>query len=121
MPSKMTGLQGTCLVIPCSFDFRNSTKKPADVEVKWYLYSTSQYPLVYSPDGENVIQKYFGKTRLYGLTSEKNCSLEIMQLELQYNGDRLYPWMDPKSVDTFHKEDFYAKSIELQITGNDTF
>ncbi|XP_053363781.1 uncharacterized protein LOC128533521 isoform X1 [Clarias gariepinus] len=116
MPSKMTGLQGTCLVIPCSFDFRNSTKKPADVEVKWYLYSTSQYPLVYSPDGENVIQKYFGKTRLYGLTSEKNCSLEIMQLELQYNGDRLYPWMDPKSVDTFHKEDFYAKSIELQIT-----
>ncbi|KAF5906254.1 uncharacterized protein DAT39_004002, partial [Clarias magur] len=115
MPSKMTGLRGTCLVIPCSFDFRNSTKNPADVEVKWYIYSTSQYPLVYSSDGDYVIGKYFGKTKLYGQTSEKDCSLEI-KTEMNHNGDRLYPWMDPKSIETFHKEDFYAKSIELQIT-----
>ncbi|KAF5880259.1 uncharacterized protein DAT39_023239, partial [Clarias magur] len=114
MPSKMTGLRGTCLVIPCSFNFRNSTSKTADVEVKWYLYSTSKYPLVYSPDGKNIIDKYSGKTRLYGLTSEKNCSLEI-KTEMNHNGDRLYPWMDPKSIETFHKADFYAKSIELQI------
>lgn len=119
MPSKMTGLRGSCLVIPCSFDFR--TEKLSIVEVKWYLYSITQYPLVYSPHNENVIGKFLGKTRLYGLPSEKNCSLEIKQLEMHHNGDRLYPWMDPKSVETFHKENYYDKSIELQITGNATY
>lgn len=116
MPSKITGLSGSCLVIPCSYDFR--TEKLSNVDVKWYLYSTTQYPLVYGPDKENVIDKFFGKTKLYGLPSEKNCSLEIKQLNMKNNGDRLYPWMDPKSVQTFHKENYYDNSIELQITGS---
>lgn len=116
MPSKITGLRGSCLVIPCSFDFR--TEKLRNVEVKWYLYSTTEYPLVYGPNTEGVIGKFFGKTRLYGLPSEKNCSLEIKQLDMHHNRDRLYPWMDPKSVQTFHKENYFDKSIEIQITGN---
>ncbi|KAK3560905.1 hypothetical protein QTP86_022883 [Hemibagrus guttatus] len=113
MPSKITGLRGSCMVIPCSFDFKR--EKHSNVEVKWYLYSSNTYPLVYDPDNKNVLDKYIGKTRLYGLPSEKNCSLEITQLETQHNADRLYPWMDPKSVQTFHKENYYDKSIELQV------
>lgn len=115
MPSKITGLQGSCLVIPCSFEFK--TEKLSNVEVKWYLYSTTEYPLVYASDNKNV-NKLFGETTLYGLPSEKNCSLEIKQLNMQHNGRRLYPWMDPKSVHTFHKENYYDKSVELQITGS---
>lgn len=115
MPSKITGLRGSCLVIPCSFDFR--AEKHNNVEVKWYLYSPTQYPLVYGPDNDNILGKFFGKTKLCGLPSEKNCSLEIKQLDMHHNGDRLYPWMDPKSVQTFHKENYFDKSIELKITG----
>lgn len=115
MPSKITGLQGSCLVIPCSFEFK--TEKLSNVEVKWYLYSTTEYPLVYASDSKNV-NKLFGETTLYGLPSEKNCSLEIKQLNMQHNGRRLYPWMDPKSVHTFHKENYYDQSVELQITGS---
>lgn len=116
MPSKITGLRGSCLVIPCSFDFK--TEQHSNVKVKWYLYSTTEYPLVYGPDNEDVLSKFNGKTRLYGLPSEKNCSLEIKQLDMLHNGDRLYPWIDPKPVQTFHKENYYDKSIELQITGS---
>lgn len=116
IPSKITGLRGSCLVIPCSFDFKTETLR--NVEVKWYLYSTTDYPLVYYPDNTQVTGRFFGKTRLYGLPSEKNCSLEIKQLDMHHNGDRLYPWMDPKSVQTFHKENYYDKSVELQITGS---
>ncbi|XP_053543547.1 uncharacterized protein LOC108277733 isoform X5 [Ictalurus punctatus] len=114
MPSKITGLWGSCLVIPCSFDFK--TEKHSNVKVKWYLYSTTEYPLVYGPDNEDVLSKFNGKTRLYGLPSEKNCSLEIKQLDMLHSGDRLYPWIDPKPVQSFHKENYYDKSIELQIT-----
>ncbi|XP_047676768.1 uncharacterized protein LOC113643674 isoform X2 [Tachysurus fulvidraco] len=114
MPSKIKGLRGSCLVIPCSFDFK--TEKPSSVQVKWYLFSTTSYPLVYDPDNQNIINKFFGKARLYGLPSEKNCSLEITQLEMSHSGDRLYPWMDPKSIDTYHMENYYDKSIELQVT-----
>ncbi|KAB5550539.1 hypothetical protein PHYPO_G00054860 [Pangasianodon hypophthalmus] len=113
MPSKITGIRGSCVVIPCSFDFR--TEKLRNVVVKWYLYSTTKYPLVYDADNNEVTGKYFGKARLYGLPSEKNCSLEIKQLDMHHNGDRLYPWMDPKPVMTFHKENYYDKSVELQI------
>lgn len=119
MPSKIKGLRGSCLVIPCSFDFK--TEKHSSVQVKWYLFSTTSYPLVYDPDDRNVINKFFGKTSLYGLPSEKNCSLKITQLEMSHSGERLYPWMDPKPIDSYHRENYYDKSIELQVTGNGTY
>ncbi|XP_060744036.1 uncharacterized protein LOC132857929 [Tachysurus vachellii] len=114
MPSKIKGLRGSCLVIPCSFEFK--TEKLSSVQVKWYLFSSASYPLVYDPDNRDVINKFLGKTKLYGLPSEKNCSLEITQLEMSHSGERLYPWMDPKPVETYHKENYYDKSIELQVT-----
>lgn len=117
MPSKITGLRGSCLVIPCSFDIRKENLK--NIDVKWYLYSSTEYPLVYDSNNMNVLNKYFDKTRLYGLPSEKNCSLEIKQLDMHHNGDRLYPWMDPKPVQTFHKEEnSFDNSIELKIKGS---
>ncbi|XP_076833281.1 uncharacterized protein LOC143478202 [Brachyhypopomus gauderio] len=114
MPSKMKGLRGSCMVIPCSFDFK--TKLPSNVMVKWYLDASTGYPLVFSQHGENVVSKYWGRTRLYGLPSDRNCSLEIKSLEMDHNGDRLYPWMDAKPAETFHKENF-EHFVELQVTG----
>ncbi|XP_026882287.2 uncharacterized protein LOC113587700 [Electrophorus electricus] len=113
MPIKIKGLRGSCMVIPCTFDFK--TTQPGNIIVKWYLDSSRGYPLVYAQNGENIVGKYHGKTKLYGLPSERNCSLEINTLELDHNGDRLYPWMDPKPVEAFHKEN-YDSSVEIQVT-----
>ncbi|XP_046718568.1 uncharacterized protein LOC124394426 isoform X2 [Silurus meridionalis] len=113
MPSKITGLQSSCLVIPCSFEF--TKEKQSNVEVKWYQYIKDTFPLVYGPDSENIVNIFFGKTRLLELPSESNCSLEIKQLNMHHNNKRLYPWMDPTPVEKFHKENYYDKSIELTI------
>ncbi|XP_066535156.1 uncharacterized protein [Hoplias malabaricus] len=114
MPKTIRGVRGSCVVIPCSFDFRSIM--PSNVQVKWYEFSETQYPLVYDQSERNIIPKFRGKTSLAGSANQKNCSLKIQPLELQYNQKRLYPWMDPKSIDSYHRENYYDVTIALEVT-----
>ncbi|XP_072547729.1 uncharacterized protein [Salminus brasiliensis] len=113
MPNTIRGVRGSCVVIPCSFDFK--TSQPKNVRVKWYKFSSTQYPLVFDQSTSNVIGEFRGKTSLYG-TNEGNCSLKIQPLEKQYNQQRLYPWMDPKPIETYHRENYFDITIALEVT-----
>ncbi|KAL7832094.1 hypothetical protein AOLI_G00296420 [Acnodon oligacanthus] len=115
MPNAIRGVQGSCVVIPCSFDFK--TSQPSYVNVKWYEFSETQYPLVYDQSTQKVIPKFRGKTSLYGSPYEGNCSLKIQPLELQHNQERLYPWMDPKPIETYHRENYLDVTVALEVTG----
>ncbi|XP_026120045.1 myelin-associated glycoprotein-like isoform X2 [Carassius auratus] len=103
MPSEIHGLSGSCLVIPCSFDHSKSpTKNPH--RVVWYQWVSTafSYPLVYDPWYPNyVIEKFRGKTDLYGDPSNRNCSLLIKHLDTRHHGEKLYPWIDPENVGRF--------------------
>uniref|UniRef100_A0AAR2IW31 Si:dkey-238d18.10 n=1 Tax=Pygocentrus nattereri TaxID=42514 RepID=A0AAR2IW31_PYGNA len=114
IPNAIRGVRGSCVVIPCSFDFKSS--KPSNVNVKWYEFSETQYPLVYDQSTQKVIPKFRGKTSLYGSPYEGNCSLKIQHLELQHNQERLYPWMDPKAIETYHRENYLEVTIVLEVT-----
>ncbi|KAL6471390.1 hypothetical protein MHYP_G00200400 [Metynnis hypsauchen] len=114
MPNAIRGVQGSCVVIPCSFDFK--TSKPSNVNVKWYEFSDTQYPLVYDQSTQKVISKFRGKTSLYGSPYEGNCSLKIQHLERQHNQKKLYPWMDPKPIETYHRENYLDVTIALEVT-----
>ncbi|XP_056330053.1 sialoadhesin-like [Danio aesculapii] len=88
MPGKIHGLKGSCLVIPCSFNFRSNP--PKNPRVVWYQWVYTGYPLVYDPLEENkVIEKFRGKTDLYG-NSSGDCSLLIKNLEQSHHGEKLY-------------------------------
>ncbi|XDV31911.1 hypothetical protein PO909_002836 [Leuciscus waleckii] len=97
MPKDIHGLQGSCLVIPCSFSYTsNPPKHPR--RVVWYQWVSKGYPLVYDPLHEgDVIKKFRGKTDLYE-NSTWNCSLLIKNLEQSHNGETLYAWIDPETV-----------------------
>ncbi|XP_036453137.1 myelin-associated glycoprotein-like [Colossoma macropomum] len=114
MPNAIRGVRGSCVVIPCNFDFK--TTPPPNVNVKWYKFSDTQYPLVYDQSAQNVITKFRGKTSLYGSPNEGNCSLKIQPLEMQHNQERLYPWMDPKPIETYHRENYLDVTIALEVT-----
>ncbi|XP_039526320.1 sialoadhesin-like [Pimephales promelas] len=97
MPKDIRGLQGSCLVIPCSFSY--TTNPPKDPRrVVWYQWVSHGYPLVYDPwYPYDVIEKFRGKTDLYG-TLGWDCSLLIKNLEQSHHGEKIYAWIDPENV-----------------------
>ncbi|XDV31919.1 hypothetical protein PO909_002843, partial [Leuciscus waleckii] len=97
MPKDIHGLQGSCLVIPCSFSYTSNPPKDPR-RVVWYQWVSKGHPLVYDHlHADDVIEKFRGKTDLYGNTSG-NCSLLIKNLEPSHNGDTLYTRIDPENV-----------------------
>ncbi|XP_050957747.1 sialoadhesin-like isoform X2 [Labeo rohita] len=113
MPKHIHGLKGSCLVIPCSFSYTSYTPKNPR-RIVWYQYS-SGYPLVYDPLHPNdVIEKFRGKTDLYGDPSSGNCSLLIQNLEPSHHGEKLYAWIDPENVGKGTYK-FYEVTSTIQV------
>ncbi|KAI4904655.1 hypothetical protein NFI96_019432, partial [Prochilodus magdalenae] len=97
MPGTITGLKGSCLVIPCSFSY-DSDPPENPYRVVWYQYVDRGYPLVYdSWYPGDVINKFYGRTRLYRQTY-RDCSLLITKLDPSHHGEKLYAWIDPENV-----------------------
>lgn len=115
-PSSITGMRGSCIIIPCRFTYKNS--QPPNLRVIWYLYQSNGYPLVYDRE-QRVIPEFYGKTSLIGSVSGGNCSLKIEGLEMSHNQDRLYPWIDKDPITSYHNRDhsFYDKTTQLVVSG----
>ncbi|XP_067221502.1 uncharacterized protein [Chanodichthys erythropterus] len=98
MPKDIHGLQGSCLVIPCSFSY--SSYPPENPRrVVWYQFVSKGYPLVFDPwYPYDVIDKFRWKTSLYGNPSNWDCSLLIKNLEHSHHGEKIYAWIDPENV-----------------------
>ncbi|XP_042624110.1 sialoadhesin-like isoform X1 [Cyprinus carpio] len=97
MPKVIRGLRGSCLVIPCSYYYSSNPPKNPH-RVVWYQWVSLGYPLVYDPlHPKYVIEKFRGKTDLFG-SSSWDCSLLIKNLEQVHHGQLLYAWIDPENV-----------------------
>ncbi|XP_035528098.1 uncharacterized protein LOC118335777 isoform X2 [Morone saxatilis] len=113
-PSSITGMRGSCIVIPCRFTY--SISQPADLQVIWYLFQSNGYPSVFDLK-QNVISRYSGITSLIGSVGERNCSLKIERLEMTHNQDRLYPWVDKNPITSYHTlgHTFYDKTSQIIV------
>ncbi|KAK2910388.1 uncharacterized protein [Channa argus] len=114
-PSSITGMRGSCIIIPCSFTY--STSQPADLRIIWYLYRSKEYPAVYD-QRQAVITKFDGITSLIGSVGERNCSLKIEKLDMSHNQDRLYPWVDVNPITSYHTlgSQIYEKTTQLIVS-----
>ncbi|XP_030012812.1 uncharacterized protein LOC115434832 isoform X3 [Sphaeramia orbicularis] len=114
-PGSITAMKGSCVVIPCTFTYK--TSQPAGLQVKWYLYNTNAYPLVYDTSG-TVVSKFNGRTSLIGSVMDGNCSLKVERLEMTHNQDRVYPWVDKNPVTSYHTlgSAFYDKTTLITIS-----
>ncbi|RXN21701.1 myelin-associated glyco -like isoform X2 [Labeo rohita] len=98
MPKQIHGLQGSCLVIPCSFSYSSYPPNNPN-RVVWYHWDSIYYPTVYDKWKPNdVSEKFRGKTELYGNPSRWDCSLLIKNLDLSHQGEKVYAWIDPENV-----------------------
>ncbi|KAJ8378942.1 hypothetical protein AAFF_G00233070 [Aldrovandia affinis] len=126
MPSQVTGLRGSCLVIPCRFEY--SSTLPSPLRVLWYKYATGGYPVVYDqarPD--NIIPEFRGKTNLYKIYQFQSmnrsphnnmCSLKIYPLEMRHSGQQLYTWVDLNPISSYHRHNYQDKTVQLVVTGD---
>lgn len=116
-PRSITGLKGSCVVIPCKFTY--STAQPNGLQVIWYMYQPNAYPAVFNERHTNVISKFNDRTSLIGSVADSNCSLKIDRLEMSHNLDRLYPWIDKNPITSYHSHDFsfYDKTTQIFVSG----
>ncbi|XP_064803936.1 sialoadhesin-like [Oncorhynchus masou masou] len=83
VPGSVSGLEGSCIVIPCSFNYPEPKIKPSEFTGIWFK-DTSE--VIYHPDSSNVITDYRGRTELVGNLRQKNCSLRIDPLHSSDKG-----------------------------------
>lgn len=115
-PGSVTGMRGSCVIIPCHFSY--TTSQPAGLRVAWYSLQGDEYRPVYS-ERQNVISKFSRKTSIIGSVGEGNCSLKIENLQMSHNEERLYPWVDKNPITSYHTvgQRLYEKTTQLIVVG----
>ncbi|XP_056901541.1 myelin-associated glycoprotein-like [Takifugu flavidus] len=77
VPSSIKGLNGSCVVIPCSFDFPDSKN-----DLKFTgMWKDGSDQLIYHSVKSKIMQTYWNRTELLGNLAHKNCSLKIDPLK----------------------------------------
>lgn len=115
-PGSVTGMRGSCVIIPCLFSY--TTSYPADLRVAWYSLQDNGYLPVYD-ERQNVISKFSKITSVIGSVGEGNCSLKIETLQMFHNQERLYPWVDKNPITSYHTvgQRLYDKTTQLIVVG----
>lgn len=115
-PRSVTGMRGSCIMIPCQFAY--TATKPKDLQVKWYSLQGNGYQPVHD-DTKHAGTTFGSITRIVGSVTMGNCSLEIEQLKMSHNQQRLYPWVDKNPINSYHNEgqNLNDKTTQLIVSG----
>ncbi|XP_035289279.1 myelin-associated glycoprotein-like isoform X6 [Anguilla anguilla] len=87
IPQTISALLGSCVVVPCKFNYPDPPKKPPEMTGIWHM---TDYQPIYHPDSSKVMEKFRGRTNLIGDLARKNCSLRINHLKKKDNGPFIF-------------------------------
>ncbi|XP_043934974.1 sialoadhesin-like [Protopterus annectens] len=80
LPQKVIGIQDSCVVIPCTFNYPGVEKQSNDITIIWYKYNgNSQYTEIYHK--KKNLNALADKYILVGDSRKKDCSLKITNLQ----------------------------------------
>lgn len=110
VPSSVKGFVGSCVVIPCSFNYPDPKKTVTQFTGIW-TEATSH--LIYHPVGSKIMEQYRGRTELLGDVAQKNCSLMISGLKKSDRG----PFIFRIEISDFDNFSFKEKSVSVSVVG----
>lgn len=108
VPSSVPGLLGSCVVVPCSFNYPEPKKKLSDLTGIWAIEFSK---MIYHPDESVVIQDYKGRAQLVGNLVDNNCSLKIDPLH-ESDAGPFHFRIEIKDVD---KYSYVKKPVSIEI------
>lgn len=113
IPSSVKGLPGSCVVIPCSYDFPNPGKTLTQFTGIWKDHA--RRPIFHSVQSK-IMQQYRNRTELLGDLSLKNCSLKIDPLQQSDQGPFSFR-IEIANYDKFS----YGREVSITMIGEYDF
>ncbi|CAN9514363.1 unnamed protein product [Ophioblennius macclurei] len=108
VPSTVQGLLGSCVVIPCTFNYPDPGKKVTEITGIW---TDSTGKSVYHPVRSKVLDQYRDRTTLVGDVRRKNCSLKIDPLRANDSG----PFVFRVEIADFDQYSYRANKVSVSI------
>ncbi|XP_078507174.1 B-cell receptor CD22-like [Lissotriton helveticus] len=106
VPREITALEGSCLVIPCTFT-GSIVRSDRRLTFTWSLWRSNSYPEVYNnKDPKNVLPQYKGRALLVGDLEDQNCTLQINSVTRE-DADTYYPLIEWE----------YSHSVSVEVSG----
>ncbi|XP_035289144.1 myelin-associated glycoprotein-like isoform X5 [Anguilla anguilla] len=87
IPQTISALLGSCVVVPCKFNYPDPPKKPPAMTGIWHM---TNYQPIYHPDSSTVMEEFRGRANLIGDLTGKNCSLRVNHLKKKDNGPFIF-------------------------------
>ena len=110
MPSQISALLGSCVVVPCSFNYPEPEKKSSEVTGIWAKETLEK---IYHPDRSLVLQDFKERTQLVGDFQVKNCSLRIDPLRQSDTG----PFHFRVEIKDIDKYSYLDNAVSIDIKG----
>lgn len=108
VPSSVKGLLGSCVVIPCSYDFPDPGKELNKFTGMWL---NDEYQRIVHTASSNVLPQYVNRTKLTGDLSQKKCSLEIDPLQQSDQG----PFAFRIEIATYERYSYNNRKVSLTV------
>uniref|UniRef100_A0AAV2MDN9 Ig-like domain-containing protein n=1 Tax=Knipowitschia caucasica TaxID=637954 RepID=A0AAV2MDN9_KNICA len=109
LPPSVKALVGSCVVIPCSFDF-----PPPDKEVSQFtgIWTDSTSHVIYHPETRKSLVQYQNRTDLLGDLRHKDCSLKIDPVQTRDKG----PYRFRIEIAQYTSYSFREKTVSISTS-----
>ncbi|XP_028325972.1 myelin-associated glycoprotein isoform X3 [Gouania willdenowi] len=108
MPTHVKGFPGSCVVIPCLFNYPDPESRATGFTGIW---TDDSNHVIYHPVQSKMLQQYRGRTTLMGDIRQRNCSLKIDPLQESDHG----PFHFRIEMDNYEKYSYIEQKVSITV------